>query len=195
MEVETVEEQERDGIQPVAEGDEFEEYDGPEGVRDDEDEGDEDGGAQPRKTLADLAAEQPDADESPEDDEPEPQQRLFGTESKVTGSVKGRRPDQSAVRLKSGAVVVTGQFHPDDVLELRVLARLDKVEFVYTRDKDGAVKAVKRVHHATPTSIEQVEVPAEIRKARIEHAADALDVSPEDLAAALENAAAQVGAE
>lgn len=186
-------------LKPVGEGEEFEPYDAPEGTRTkpEETEADlEDTGEQtrPRRTLAELAADEPEADDGPEDDG-EPQQMLFGTESKITGSVKGRKPDQSAVKMKSGAVTVNGQFHPDDMLELRVLARLDKVEFVYLRDKDNAIKGSKRIHHATPVTIEQVEVPAEVAEARVAKAAELLDVEPSELASALERAAAEVAAE
>lgn len=158
--------------------------------------GDDEGNGNGRKTLEQLAGEQPPVGESPETEEPdEPEMQLFGTESKVTGSVKGKRPDVSAVKLGSGAVTVRGQFHADDVLELRVLATLKKIEFVYIRDANGTIKTTKRVHHGTPTSIEQVTVPQEIQRARMEYAARELEVEPEALISALEQAAAHVGAE
>jgi hypothetical protein len=107
-----------------------------------------------KRTLEELAAEQPDAEIGEESDG-----QLFipGTEAKISNTVKGARATVSKAKLKSGGVAVTGQFNGDDVVELRVLARLDKVEFSYTRDKDGRIKGVARMHHLTPLSIEPVE--------------------------------------
>jgi hypothetical protein len=141
-----------------------------------------------RKTLADLAAQEPEAEGDDEPEEREPQ--LFGTERKITGSVKGVRQATSSIKFKAAPVTVSGQFQPDDMLELRVLARLDKVEFTYTRDRDGNVKGVKRVHHASATSVEQVP-DTQMQAAIYERAAASLSestgstLSGEDLAAVL----------
>jgi hypothetical protein len=177
-------------LKPVAEGDDFAEYDKPEGARPDGEDGDEPQDGNGRKTLAELAAETPEADESAEENDPQPM--LFGSESKVTGSVKGKRPETSAVKFKASQVAVTGQFHFDDAVELRVLARLDKVEFVATRDRQGVVKGVKRVHHASAVTVEQVDLPADVLRRRAEFVADALGVDADALVEAQERAVAEV---
>lgn len=147
---------------------------------------------QPRRTLADLAADEPEAGASTEADEADDeQQRLFGTESKITGSVKGARPTTSSVKFKAAPVTVQGQFQPDDVLELRVLARLDKVEFPYTRDRAGNVKGVKRVHHASAISVEQV-LDGQRQQDVYAKAAAILDVDAETLSNAMQDALAAV---
>lgn len=87
---------------------------------------------------------------------PEPEPMLTGTTDQLTLNVGGRKkPKGSMAKLKSGQIGVTGQFTPDDVIELRVLARVDKVEVVLTRDGDGGIKDIKRVHHFTPLKIER----------------------------------------
>ncbi|HTE63376.1 MAG TPA: hypothetical protein VK631_23675 [Solirubrobacteraceae bacterium] len=178
------------------------EYDGPEGRKPDGDEPEVDAGAladaagltadqataaaEGKKSLADLAAEAPAREDAPETPD-EPEMQLFGTEEKVTGTVKGVRQAQSSVKFKAAPVVVRGQFQPDDIMELRVLARLDKVEFAYTRDRQGAIKAVKRVHFASATSVEQV-LDAQRQQVVYERAAAALGVDASQLAKALEDA-------
>jgi hypothetical protein len=182
---------EKPDLRAVGEGDEF--YDPASAP---EDGGNESGGGASeddgngRKTLAELAAETPEPEDGTEDDDPQPM--LFGSESKVTGSVKGKRPETSAVKFKASQVAVTGQFHFDDAVELRVLARLDKVEFVATRDRQGVVKGVKRVHHASAVTVEQVDLPADVLRRRAEFVADALGVDADALVEAQERAVAEV---
>lgn len=166
------------------------EYDGPEGTRP-EGEAEQELEGNGRRTLADLAAEAPEPDAEPE----EPQARLFGTETKITASVKGPRPTTSHVKFKAAQIEVTGQFQPDDLIELRSVVRLDKVELNYKRDAAGTIKAVKRVHFVSAVTVEQINLPVEVQRARLEHAASALGVDPDELAGALERAAAEVGSE
>lgn len=169
----------------------FEEYDAPEGRRG---EADDELATEPgngRKTLAELAAEAPEAEASDED-EGDVQPRLFGTDSRITSAVKGRRPDTSHVKFKAAAIEVSGQFHADDVLELRMTGQLDKVEFVNKRDGEGKVKAVKRVHHVSAITVEQVSLSADLLRKRLQFVADELGVDADALAQAQERAAAEV---
>jgi hypothetical protein len=157
---------------------------------------DEDGGEQPqtngKKTLSDLAAEAPDAEPGTEGDE-DPQPRLFGAEAKVTASVKGKKPEVSKVKFKSAAIDVAGQFHSDDLLELRFIGQVDKVEFVNKRDKAGKIVAVARVHHVSASAPpEQLSLSADLLRRRAEFVADALGVDVNDLVAAQDRAATEV---
>lgn len=107
--------------------------------------------AQERRTLADLAADEP---------EPEPeveQYTLFGTAPKVNSQIKGAgRVGQSMVKVRSLQQPLPGQFDMDDVVECRVKLRVDKVEVAAVRDKDGTNTGSKRVHHTTMIALESV---------------------------------------
>lgn len=114
--------------------------------------------AQPRKTLAELAADEP------EDEDEAEQYTLFGTEAKVTGQVRGLpRQRSSAVSIKSAAKdLPEGQFEIDDTVELRVLGRVDDVLFRSRRDKEGALLRTTRTHVMTMVEVEQLDkVPEE----------------------------------
>jgi hypothetical protein len=90
-------------------------------------------------------------------DEPEVEQyTLFGTAASVTGTVKGAKPTESQVKFKARGEKLPGQMQVDDLVELRVLARVDKVEFTTIRDGDGAIQGMKRLHHLTMIKVEQL---------------------------------------
>lgn len=104
-----------------------------------------------RRSLADLAADEPD----PEPEGPE-QYMLFGTAPRLNGSVKGGKVNQSAVKFKAAAQPLPGQFDIDEMVELRVMARVDNLSFPTKRDGDGKLMQVTRTHHMTFVSIEQL---------------------------------------
>jgi hypothetical protein len=190
------EQDEAAGAAATGTGEEPFEYEHAEGSRPDDDQAAAEVELPPRngngkRTLADLAQEAPDAEEGTEDDG-EQQPRLFGTESKVTSAVKGKKPETSAIKFKAAQTVVNGQFHFDDVVELRVVAQLDKVEFVSKRDNSGKIVSVKRVHHASSVAVEQINLPPELLRRRLEFVADALGVDADALASAQERAAVEV---
>jgi hypothetical protein len=145
-----------------------------------------------KRTLADLAAEAPDADASTEGDA-DGQSQLFGTERKVTASVKGPRPTTSHVSFKAGEVEVQGQFHPEDVVELRMVVELDEVSMKYRR-KGGKIVDTRRVHKAKaiPGGVQQLNLPPELIMARHEYVAAALGVDVGELIAATERAMTEV---
>jgi hypothetical protein len=186
--------QDETGAETGATTDEDFEYERTEGRADDGGDGG-DGGEQEgngKRTLADLAAEAPASDGGTEGGE-EPQSRLFGTESKVTASVKGPKPTTSHVSFKSGEVEVEGQFHPEDLVELRMTVELDEVAIRYRR-KGGKIVATRRVHKAKalPGGVQQLNLPPELLRARLEYVADALGVDADELAAAQERAVTEV---
>jgi hypothetical protein len=187
--------QDETGAETGATTDEDFEYERTEGRADDGGDGG-DGGEQEgngKRTLADLAAEAPASDGGTEGDDEEPQSRLFGTESKVTASVKGPKPTTSHVSFKSGEVEVDGQFHPEDVVELRMTVELEEVAIRYRR-KGGKIVATRRVHKAKalPGGVQQLNLPPELLRARLEYVADALGVDADELAAAQERAVTEV---
>lgn len=96
-------------------------------------------------------------DGEPEEEE-EPQISLFGTDDKLTASVKGRRPTESMVKIKSRQERIGGQYGPDETFEVVTRVRVDRVSFDYIRDSDGDVLAVKRIHHLTPLHVDNLEV-------------------------------------
>lgn len=142
-----------------------------------------------KKTLADLAAEAPESETPPAEDDVQPQ--LFGTEKKVTASVKGPRPKSSHVSFSTAEVEVQGQFGGEDLIEVRCLLELGGVEFKYRR-KAGQIVDTRRVHKAKAIRVEQVSVPPELIMARAQHVADALGVDVHELVAAQEAAISSV---
>lgn len=102
------------------------------------------------KTIEDLADAEPEADEGE-------QITLFGSEDKLTATVGRKKPTESLIKFKSRQDQITGQFGPDEIHEMVATVRVDKVEFSYVRDSDGAIIAVKRVHHATNLHVERLE--------------------------------------
>lgn len=143
-----------------------------------------------KKTLADLAAEAPEADKSTEaDDEVQPQ--LFGTEKKVTASIKGPKPKTSHVSFSTAEVDVSGQFGGEDLIEVRTLLQLNGVEIKYRR-KGGEIVDTRRVHKAKAIRVEQLNVSPELIMARAQHVADALAVDVHELIAAQETAISTV---
>lgn len=120
--------------------------------------GADDGQPEERRTLADLAAEEPEPEEEAE------QFTLFGTQAKINGTVRGLpRQKAAAVSIKSQAKELPeGQFDIDDVVELRVLARCDDVVFRSKRDKDGALLRTTRTHVMSMIQVDQLtNVPEE----------------------------------
>jgi hypothetical protein len=106
-------------------------------------------GADQRKTLAELAGEEPEAD--PDDE----QFLLFGTAPSVNAQVKGVKVGSSHVKFTAKQQQLPGQFNMGDVVELRVLARVDKLEFVSKHDGDGNVTETKRIHRLSALTVEQ----------------------------------------
>lgn len=104
-----------------------------------------------RRSLADLAAEEPESENEVE------QYTLFGTAAKVNAQIKGAgKISKSTIKIASKQLDLPGQFDIDDVIEGRCKLRLDKVEVSVTRDGDGNIKDTKRVHHCTMVAIDQV---------------------------------------
>lgn len=107
-------------------------------------------GTQERRSLADLAADEPEAPEEPE------QYTLFGTAPKVNSQIRGARVSSSHVSFKAKSQQLPGQFDMSEVVELRVLARVDKVTIASKHDADGNVVETKRTHQLTAMSVEQL---------------------------------------
>lgn len=107
------------------------------------------------RTIEDIAADGDDTEE------PEEQPSLFGTVKQLSLAAGGKKkPTASYAKIRSVSEKIEGQFSPDDLVDLRVQCRVDKVEFGYIRDNVGEVTAVKRVH--TLKSVGNVErMPAE----------------------------------
>lgn len=106
-------------------------------------------GMDQRKTLADLASEEPEVE--PDDE----QFLLFGTAAKVNAQVTGIKVGSSHVKFTAKQQQLPGQFNMGDVVELRVLARVDKLEFSSKHDGEGNVTETKRIHRLSALSVEQ----------------------------------------
>jgi len=73
-----------------------------------------------------------------------------------------RNVNSSHVKFKARQQDVPGQFGMGEIIELRVLARVDKVEFASKHDGDGNVIETKRIRQLNALSVEQMtEVPDE----------------------------------
>ena len=102
------------------------------------------------RTIEELAEDEREAEE------PE-QISLFGTSDQIKANVAGKRPTESHVKIKNRGEKIQGQFDPNDIIELLVRVRCDKIEFAYVRDSDGDVMTSKRIHHLTPLHAERMD--------------------------------------
>jgi hypothetical protein len=115
-----------------------------------EDDVDQSAGEGGRRSLSELA------DEEPEAEDETPQYTLFGTAPAVNTKVQGARVSSSHVKFKAKQQDLPGQFQMGDVVFLAVKARVDKLEFSSSHDADGNVTSTKRTHTVSALKVEQM---------------------------------------
>ena len=103
-----------------------------------------------RKSLEQLAQEDPDAQEGPE------QFRLFGTAPRINGSVKGPRITSAAVKFKAKREKLPGQFDMGEVVRGTFVGTVVDIQFPAKKNSDGSLD-VTRVHVIALDQINQSE--------------------------------------
>lgn len=104
-----------------------------------------------KKSLEEMAAEE--EERLAEDDEG---QVLLDFGDQQNLSLKGKKPQDSEIKIKAISRPIKGQLGDkgdDEYTTFLVRGRLDKVEFISKRDGDGKVTSKTRRHVLSPISV------------------------------------------